>query len=175
MPPGHAFFERLAIALERKALPLECHAQRIEMLERQRAEFRLKALVDLLACQRLGRGHAHDCGDHLIAQRARPPAFMADLDQPPDHALFAPCVCPVVDRLAAHAELRAHRHRAQLATREHQQSGRPRSHILVGMVDRQLRQGLLLSFSQYYDALYSALQRMVTPKLTNFNPFTSNP
>src|SRR5690242_17830065 len=98
--------ERQAVALERKALPLERHTQRIEMPERQRAEFSFEALDDLLARQRLDRGHAHDRGDHLVAQRTRPSAFMADLDQQADHALFAPRVGPVVDRLSAHTEFR---------------------------------------------------------------------
>ncbi|MGC3030556.1 hypothetical protein ACPUER_36585, partial [Burkholderia sp. DN3021] len=64
---GSRFFERQAVAFERKTLPLERHAQRIEMPERQWAEFSLEALNDLLARQRLDRGHAHDRGDHLVA------------------------------------------------------------------------------------------------------------
>ncbi|KWN21994.1 hypothetical protein WT83_04785 [Burkholderia territorii] len=94
MPSGRAFFERQAIAFERKAFPLERHAQRVEIPERQRAEFSLEALNDLLASQWLGRGHAHDQGDHLVAQRARAAIFMADLDQQFNHALFAPRMGP---------------------------------------------------------------------------------
>lgn len=36
---------------------------------------------------------------------------MADLGKQPDHALLAPRVCPVVDRLAAYIKLRADGHR----------------------------------------------------------------
>lgn len=157
---GSHFFERQAVALERKALPLKRHAQRIEMPERQWIEFSLKTLDDLLARQRFDRGHAHERGDHLVTQHARPSAFMTDLDQQSDHTLFAPRVGLVVNRLSAHTKLRADGHGSQLTARKHQQSGCPHAHVPVGMVDRQLLQGLLLGFSQYNDALYVGLRRM---------------
>ncbi|WP_198361346.1 hypothetical protein [Burkholderia ubonensis] len=131
----------------------------IEM-ERQRAEFSFEALDDLLATQRLDRFHAHDRGDHLVAQRTRPAAFMADLDQQPDHALFAPRMGRVLDRLSAHTEFRADGNRTQLSGRKHQQSDRPRAHVLVRVIDRQLLQSLLLDLSHDNDALHVALRRM---------------
>ena len=157
---GSRFFERQAVALERKALPLECRAQRIEMPERQRAEVSFEALDDLLAGQRLDRGHAHNRGDHLVAQRARAATFMADLDQQADHTPFAPRVGPVVDRLSAHTEFRTDGHRTQLAACKHQQCSCPRAHVLVRVIDRQLLLGLLLDFSQYNDALHARLRHM---------------
>ncbi|WP_322245400.1 hypothetical protein [Burkholderia stagnalis] len=56
----------------------------------------------------------------------------------------------------------------QLAARKHQQSGWPHAHVLVGMVDRQLLQGLLLGFSQYMAHFVKGSGVRDSPKLTNF-------
>lgn len=80
----------------------ERHAQRVEMPQRQQIKFSFEAPDDLHTRQRLGRGYAHDRRDQLVAQRARPAASMAKLDQQSEYALLASRVCPVVDQLTVH-------------------------------------------------------------------------
>lgn len=139
------------------------------MPQQQQIKFSFEAPDDLHTRQRLGRGYAHDRRDQLIAQRARPAASMAKLDQQSEYALLASRVCPVVDQLTVHTESFTNDHRTKPVAREHQQRCHPCAHGLVRMIDRQLLRVPPLDFSQDNDVPHTRLRRTVFPKLSSFN------